>query len=133
MSRPDPDDDDLRSRNNRATYELHDRAGEYTSVLFCFQWWESASELLLGGSIYPAVQNFVLAARAQGLGVCLTSWASYDGEAMLRESVGVPDDFMLAGLAVVGWPRGGFGPLRRKPAATRTIEKTWNNPTGLFG
>ena len=133
MSRPDPDDDDLRSRNNRATYELHDRAGEYTSVLFCYQWWESASELLLGGSIYPAVQNFVLAARAQGLGVCLTSWASCDGEAMLRESVGVPDDFMLAGLAVVGWPRGGFGPLRRKPAATRTFENTWNNPTGLFG
>ncbi|MCW2936885.1 MAG: hypothetical protein JWM19_7847 [Actinomycetia bacterium] len=33
----------------------------------------TASELLLAGSIFPAVQNFLLAARALGLGACLTS------------------------------------------------------------
>ena len=55
MTRPDPDDDSKRARSNRATYELHDRAGEFTSVLFATRRFTSASELLLGGSIYPAV------------------------------------------------------------------------------
>ena len=37
----------------RATYELHDRAGEFISVLFAQQRFPAASELLLGGSMYP--------------------------------------------------------------------------------
>ena len=90
MSRPDPDDDSKRARSNRATYELHDRAGEFTSVLFATRRFTSASELLLGGSIYPAVQNFLLAARGIGLGACPTSWADYEGEAMLRERSACP-------------------------------------------
>ena len=92
MSRPDPDDDSPRARSNRATYELHDRSGEFTSVLFTYRRFDTASELLLGGSIYPAVQNFLLAARAQGLGACPTSWASYGGERLLRDAVGVPPE-----------------------------------------
>ena len=55
-----------RARTNRATYELHDRAGEFISVLFSQQRYPTASELLLGGSIFPAMQNFLLAARAHG-------------------------------------------------------------------
>lgn len=117
MSRPDPDDRSRAARSNRATYELHDRAGELTSVLFLTYRYETASEILLGGSIYPAMQNFLLAARAQGLGTCVTSWASYGGADRLREAVGVPDDWLLAGHVVVGWPRGRHGPLRRRPLA----------------
>ena len=117
MSRPAEDDQSRRARTNRATYELHDRAGEFTSILFTQQRYPTASELLLGGSIFPAMQNFLLAARALGLGACLTSWASYGGEPLLREAVGVPDDWMLAGHVVVGWPRGHHGPVRRRPLA----------------
>ena len=115
MQRPEPDDNSRRARNNRATYELHDRAGELQSVLFLTYGYDTASELLLGGSIYPAVQNFLLAARAQGLGACLTSWASYGGEELLREAVGLPEGWLLAAHAVVGWPRGNHGPVRRRP------------------
>ena len=68
MSRPAVDDESRRARDNRATYELHDRAGEFTSVLFTQKRLRMASDLLLGGSIFPAMQNFLLAARAQGLG-----------------------------------------------------------------
>lgn len=74
MTRPAADDDSQRARTYRATYELHDRAGEFTSVLFAQQRFGAASELLLGGSIFPAMQNFLLAARAKGLGACMTSW-----------------------------------------------------------
>lgn len=126
MTRPAPDDHSPRARTNRATYELHDRAGEFTSVLFTQKRFPTASELLLGGSIFPALQNFLLAARAQGLGACPTSWASYDGEELLRQAVGVPGDWMLAGHVVVGWPKGRHGPLRRRPLADAVDLDRWD-------
>src|SRR6185369_9879087 len=48
MARPANDDNSQRARTYRATYELHDRAGEFTSVLFAQQRFGAASELLLG-------------------------------------------------------------------------------------
>ncbi|MGV0743548.1 nitroreductase family protein [Mycolicibacterium sp. XJ870] len=127
MSRPADDDTSRRARTNRATYELHDRAGEFTSVLFTQQKFPTASELLLGGSIFPAMQNFLLAARAQGLGACLTSWASYGGEQLIRDAVGVPPDWMLAGHVVVGWPRGSHGPVRRRLLSELVSADYWDN------
>lgn len=130
MSRPAPDDDSRRARTNRATYELHDRAGEFTSVLFAQMHYPTASELLLGGSIFPAMQNFLLAARAQGLGACMTSWASYGGEQLLREAVGVPDEWMLAGHIVIGWPKGKHGPVRRRPLSESVNIDHWGERAG---
>lgn len=128
MQRPADDDESRTARTNRATYELHDRAGDLTSVLFCQQTFPTASDMLIAGSIFPAVQNFLLAARAQGLGACPTSWGSYGGEAILRAAVGVPDDWLLAGHVVVGWPRGRHGPLRRRPLADVTNLDRWGEP-----
>jgi nitroreductase len=128
MARPDPDDHGRKARTDRATYELHDRAGQLTSVLFLQQRFPTASDLLLGGSIFPAMQNFLLAARALGLGACPTSWASYGGEPLLRGAVGVPDDWMLAGHVVVGWPRGRHGPVRRRPVADVVYLDRWGEP-----
>ena len=123
MTRPADADRTRRARENRATYELHDRAREFTSVLFTQKRFATASELLLGGSIFPAMQNFLLAARAQGLGACLTSWASYGGERLLREAVGVPDEWMLAGHVVGGLAqrqaRSGPSPLPRRGRESR--------------
>jgi nitroreductase len=134
MTRPDPDDNSRFARNNRATYELHDTAEQRTSVLFCTYKYETASEILLGGSIYPAMENFFLAARALGLGACMTSWASYGGEKILREAVGLPDDWLLAGHIVLGWPRGHHGPLRRRPLGDVVDLDRWDNPAvGLAG
>ena len=126
MSRPADDDNGRAARNNRATYELHDRAGELTSVLFTAYKNEFASEYLQAGSIYPAMENFYLAARAQGLGACFTSWASYNGEPVLRESVGIPDEWFLAGHIVIGWPRGHHGAVRRRPIADVVFRNRWD-------
>lgn len=126
MSRPAAGDDSRAARNNRATYELHDSAGDHTSVLFTAYKNEFASDFLQGGSIYPAMQNFYLAARARGLGACLTSWAAYDGERILREAVGVPDEWFLAGHVVVGWPRGRHGRVRRRPIADVVFRDRWD-------
>jgi nitroreductase len=128
MTRPEADDNSRWARNNRATYELHDRAGEFTSVLFAVERMRATPDLLLGGSIFPAVENFFLAARGLGLGACLTSWASYGGEPLLRAAVGVPDDWALASHIVVGWPRGNHGPVRRRPLSEVTYLNTWGTP-----
>jgi nitroreductase len=114
------------ARRNRATYELHDTAAQRTSVLFVARHNEFASDFLQGASIFPAMQNFYLAARAQGLGACPTSWAAYDGEKLLRDAVGVPPDWVLAGHVVVGWPRGRFGPVRRRPADEVVFHDHWD-------
>ncbi len=128
MSRPADNDHSRRARTNRATYELHDRAGEFTSVLFAQKHFPTASELLLGGSIFPAMQNFLLAARAQGLGACLTSWGAYGGEQLLRGAVGVPDGWMIAGHIVVGWPKGRHGPVRRRRLTEVVNLDRWDEP-----
>ena len=127
MSRPAADDHSRAARNNRATYELHDRAGEVTSVLFAAFKNDFASEYLQAGSIYPAMQNFYLAARAQGLGACFTSWAAYEGEQTLRAATGVPEEWILAGHVVAGWPRGRHGPVRRRPVGDVVFRNRWDN------
>ncbi|OBK64269.1 nitroreductase [Mycobacterium colombiense] len=127
MGRPAGDDRSRAARNNRATYELHDYAGNHTSVLFTAFKHEFAPEYLQAGSIYPAMQNFYLAARAQGLGACFTSWASYDGEQLLRDAVGVPHEWVLAGHIVIGWPRGHHGRVRRRPVADVMFRNRWDS------
>jgi nitroreductase len=127
MARPTADDDSPRARTYRAIYDLHDHAGDHTSVLFVQQKLPATDDLLLGGSIFPAMQNFLLAARAQGLGACPTSWVSYGGESLLRAAVGVPDDWVLAAHVMIGWPRGRHGPVRRHGFDCVVDIDHWNN------
>jgi len=47
---------------------------------------------------------------------------------LLRNAVGVPDDWMLAGHVVVGWPRGNHGPLRRRPLEDVVLLDRWDQP-----
>ena len=126
MTRPAPDDMSRAARNNRATYELHDDAGKRTSVLFTAFRNEFSSDFLQGASIFPAVQNFALAARAQGLGACLTSWAAYGGEQLMRDAIGIPEGWVLAGHIVVGWPRGRHGPVRRRSIDDVVFDNRWD-------
>jgi nitroreductase len=126
MVRPAADDMSRDARRNRATYELHDHAGERTSVLFAAFHNEFSSDFLQGASIFPALQNFYLAARAQGLGACPTSWAAYGGEQLMRQAIGIPDEWVLAGHVVVGWPRGRHGPVRRRPVSDVVFRNRWD-------
>lgn len=61
-------------------------------------------------------------------------WAFYDGEQVLRDAVGVPQDWMLAGRVVVGWLKGRHGPLRRRPLAQSVSLDAWDGAaTDLVG
>lgn len=65
-------------------------------------------------SIYPAVQNLLLAARAEGLGATLTVWHLFR-EAAFRDVLGVPREYGIYALVPMGHPLGRFGPVRRRP------------------
>jgi nitroreductase len=65
-------------------------------------------------SIYPAVQNIILACRALGLGTCLTT-NHFLLEDEVRAIVGLPDDCRVFAMMPIGYPVGRYGPLRRKP------------------
>jgi nitroreductase len=128
MSRPAPDDDSPRARNARAVYAIHDTASEVpTAVLFCVRNQPHTPDLTLGASIFPAMQNFLLAARASGLGACVTGW-QVQGEHELRSAIGIPDDWRLASLVIVGWPQGQHGPLRRRPMSDVASLDRWEIP-----
>ncbi len=66
------------------------------------------------GSIWPGIQNLLLAARALGLGAAPTTLALQD-QAAVREVLGMPDTMAAYCLIPVGYPLGNFGPVTRKP------------------
>lgn len=86
----------------------------------------------LDASVYPAVQNFCLAARALGLGTALTTVIRIHAGEVL-DALGVPrrDDgslrYEVAALVPVGHPAGRFGVAPRKPAAAVTHWNAWGS------
>ena len=69
---------------------------------------------MAGSSIYPAVQNIILACRAFGLGTVLTTiHAFYEDE--VKSVLGLPAEVQTFALMPIGYPRGKFGPVVRRP------------------
>jgi nitroreductase len=68
-----------------------------------------------GGSIYPAVQNALLACRAEGLG-CVITTLLCQAEAQIRPLLALPEPWATAAFVPIGYPVGrGHGPLVRRP------------------
>jgi len=77
-----------------------------------------------GSSIYPAVQNMLLAARALGLGATLTTlYLSFEKEA--EAALGLPPDWHSYALIPIGYPLGRFGPVRRVPLEEVVYTDQW--------
>ena len=77
-----------------------------------------------GASIYPAVQNIMLACRAFGLGTVITT-NHIRLEDEVKAVLGLPDDVSTYALMPIGYPVGKFGPLARRPVAEVTYEERW--------
>jgi len=67
-----------------------------------------------GGSIWPGVQNLLLAARALGLGAAPTTLALGDPKGV-AEVLNLPETMGAFCLIPVGYPLGKFGQVTRKP------------------
>ena len=78
-----------------------------------------------GASIYPSVQNLMLAARALGLGTVLTT-LHRRRKARIHELLGIPDHIESAAIIPLGWPDREYGPNRRPPLARFVMRDRWN-------
>ncbi len=87
----------------------------------------AAATITTGASIYPAVQNLMLAARALGVGSCLTTIHKYrDGQ--VKALLGIPADVETAALIPLGVPLGKFGRPPRRPLDEVAFADGWGRP-----
>ena len=86
-------------------------------IIACFDYGEKVEGMQLyrgAGSIWPGIQNLLLAARALGLGAAPTTLALREQDPV-RELLNLPENYAAMCLIPVGYPLGKFGPVTRKP------------------
>lgn len=81
-----------------------------------------------GGSIYPAVENLLLACRAEGLGCVLTTLLC-ESEPEIRQMLSIPQPWATAAAIPIGYPVGrGHGPISRRPLEEMAFLDSWGRP-----
>lgn len=81
-----------------------------------------------GGSVYPAVQNLLLACRAEGLGCVLTTLMCAS-ESEVKEVLSIPPTWGTAAAIPIGYPvLRGHGPITRKPISEMAFLDSWDKP-----
>jgi nitroreductase len=76
--------------------------------------WPPFATASMYGSIFPSVQNLLLAARAAGLGATLITlplWSRF----LARRALGLPWRVAPCAVVPLGWPIGRYGPTHRRP------------------
>src|SRR6058998_1590491 len=82
------------------------------------------ASLTTGASIYPAVQNIMLAARALDVGSCITTIHRFR-DAQVKELLAIPADVETAALIPLGYPLGKFGRPPRRPVREVAFADRW--------
>jgi nitroreductase len=105
---------------------LSEHLGEAPVLIFaCIALDQGVSPTLTtGASIYPAVQNLMLAARELGIGTCLTTIHKFR-DAQVKELLGIPEQVETAALIPLGYPRGRFARPARKPVHEVAYADAW--------
>lgn len=129
QSRPiPPGSDEARYHRQHAAVEyLTDHFHEVPVwIVACLEHGDQAPTHLSGASVYPAVQNMLLAARALGLGANLTTRAMrYQKEC--EEALGLPPDVHCYAILPIGYPMGNFGPTRHGDMSEFVYLDRWGN------
>ena len=131
--------------NIRKKYERMIRAGDHLAdhfhespaiLVFCFNPMEIAItdeeldriSVVGGASIYPAVENLLLACRAEGLGCTLTTLlCTYEAE--VRSILSIPEPWGTAAAIPIGYPAlGGHGSISRRPVKELVFTNAWGEP-----
>jgi len=83
-----------------------------------------------GASIYPAVQNIILACRALGLGTVLTTNHTI-AEKEIKEVLGLPAEVRTFALMPIGYPDRSFGPVKRRPLSEVAMIDRYGSPLSV--
>ena len=75
-------------------------------------------------SVYPSVQNMLLAARGLGLGATLTTAHLFEEDAV-KEVLGIPEHVTTYALVPVGYPTGKWGEAKRRPLDEVSYHDRW--------
>lgn len=87
----------------------------------------SKNEKVKCASIYPAVQNLMLAAWSMGIGSCLTTHGCIPsrGESEVKKILGLPDHVEVSAVIFLGRPRKPLSLPRRRPVSQVLHEDRW--------
>jgi len=121
---------------SREAYNRQHAAVEYLTdhfheapvwIVACLEEGAAAPTRSSGASIYPAVQNMLLAARALGLGATLTTrHLLYEKET--EAALGLPPGVHSYAILPIGYPMGRFGPVGRGPLEAVVYQDRWGEP-----
>jgi nitroreductase len=82
---------------------------------------------VLAASVFPAVQNLLLAATALGLGSALTTLPTVFGDE-LADAVGLPPGVRAMAVVPLGWPARALGRPRREPLGDHAFAERFGTP-----
>jgi nitroreductase len=141
-SRPEHMDEKKHARFMQSVQHLFDHMGDAPVLLLpCLKasMWAGNTNLpadiktrlagsarIAGSSIYPAVQNIILACRAYGLGTVLTTIHAFF-EDDVRTILSLPPDVQTYALMPIGYPQGHHYPVKRRPVSEVACLDTFGN------
>ena len=107
----------------RSSWHLADHLGEAPALLIpCCD-----GPARRPASVFPSVQNLMLAARALGLGTTLTTSHLQDEQAV-KTILGIPESVDTYCMIPVGYPLGRWGEAQRKPVEEVAYRDRWGDP-----
>lgn len=119
-----PEDLDPANRVSAAAMRLADEFGEAPAVVLLCATAPGAGAM---GSVIPAVQNLLLAARALGVGGTITTLHPSVDE-RVKALFAIPPEAQIVYAVRLGYPRGAFGPVTRKPLPEVAASDRWDAP-----
>jgi nitroreductase len=125
---PDTPESKALGRVVRSAQYLADNFADVPLLLFAF-----GRNDPTGGSMYPAVWNAMLAARAEGVGSSLTTVLQFFHGPETFEVLGVPADkgWLLFCCVTFGYPTGRWGVAARRPVHEVSYRNQWGTPLGI--
>lgn len=119
-----PDDIDRSNAVSVSAMRLADEFGEAPAIVLVCATAPGAGSM---GSVIPAVENLLLAARGLGVGGTITTLhASVDQR--VKALLDIPGGVRIVYAVRLGYPRGSFGPVTRKPLAEVASADRWGSP-----
>jgi nitroreductase len=125
---PDTPESQQLFRVQRSAQWMADHFEEVPLFLFPFCQYDPS-----GGSIFPAVWSAMLAARAEGIGSCITALLQFFHLPETLEILGVPADqgWLLTATVSFGYPTGKWGVAPRRPVDQVSYRNTWGDDIGF--
>ena len=108
----------------RSAMRLADEIGQAPVIVLVCATAKGAGAM---GSVIPAVQNMLLAARSLGIGGTITTLHPKVLE-RVHQLLVIPDSVQVVYCVPLGYPRGAFGPVIRKPLAEVCSLDRWDGP-----